>query len=264
MKRRCLAAFLVCVFAAGAAAQDRKKLLFIGEVKGFQHDSVSHAAGVLWQLGRESGLWDTYIRTDSQLLTKQPLEGNARNLEFFDAVFFFTSGSLPMDDQQKADLLAFVRDDGKGFLGAHSASDTFYDWPEYGDMLGAYFDGHPWGGFEATVRTEAPDFPATAHFPCSFRISDEIYQFGAPYSRDNVRVLLSLEPSSVDLGIEGVKRTDGDFALAWARNYGRGRVFYSAFGHAEEVWDREDIRKMWLEAVKWAMGLVEGDATPRR
>lgn len=264
MHRGCLAAIVAVLCATGAGAEEPKKLLFIGEVNGFQHDAVSRAAGVIWQLGRESGLWDTYIRTDSQLLTLKPLEGNARNLEFFDAVFFYTSGSLAMDEEQKADLLSFVRDRGKGFLGAHSAADTFYDWPEYGEMLGAYFDGHPWGGFEATINNEAFDFPATAHFPAQFQISDEIYQFGAPYSRDNVRVLLSLEPSSVDLNIEGVKRTDRDFALAWARNYGSGRVFYSAFGHAEEVWDREDIRKMWLEAVKWALGLVEGDAAPRR
>ena len=106
------------LLAGGARGQEpRKKLLFIGESEGFQHDSVSHAAGTVWKLGQDSGLWDTFIRTDSQLLTKQPLEGNARNLDFFDAVFFYTSGNPPLSPSQKADLLSFVRDDGQGLSG---------------------------------------------------------------------------------------------------------------------------------------------------
>jgi type 1 glutamine amidotransferase len=253
MRIRCLfAALLLC---GSLGAQEKKKLLFIGEAQGFQHDSVSHAAGTLWKLGRETGLWDTYIRTDSQLITKKPLENNAHNLNFFDAVFFFTSGSLAMDAGQKADLLSFVRDDGKGFLGAHSATDTFYDWPEYGDMIGAYFDDHPWAQ-EVGINVEDRDFPATAHFGPQFTISEEVYQFRAPYSRDNLHVLMSLDTSTVDLSNPRVRRTDGDFALTWVRQYGRGRVFYSALGHAEQVWDRPDIQQMWVEGVKWAMGLT--------
>src|SRR5581483_2517934 len=124
-------------------ATRRKKLLAIGEVKGYQHDSVSHALATLEKLGRQTELWDTYIRTDSQLITKKKLEANAKNLDYFDAVFFYTTGELDLDAEQKASLLSFVRDDGKGFLGAHSATDAFYQWPEYGDLIGAYFDQHP-------------------------------------------------------------------------------------------------------------------------
>lgn len=254
MGLRCL--LIVLLLCGGGAAQERKRLLFIGESKGFQHDSVSYAAGVLWKLGRETGLWDTFIRTDSEWLTKKKLANGARNLDDFDAVFFFTSGSLAMDESQKADLLSFVRDDGKGFLAAHSATDTFYDWPEYGEMIGAYFDDHPWTQ-EVGINVEDPGHPAVAHFGPRFTITDEIYQFRAPYSRDKVHVLMSVDTSTVDLSNPRVKRTDGDFAVTWVRDYGRGRVFYSSLGHAEQVWGRPDIQKMWVEAVRWAMGAGE-------
>ena len=139
--------FLVFGVAASSQAQNnqprKKRLLAIGASKGFQHDSISHAMATYWKLGIETGLWETYIRTDTQLITKKKLEGNAKNLDYFDAVYFYTTGELDLDDEQKAALLSFVRDDGKGFIGGHSAADTCYKWPAYGDMVGAYFDLHP-------------------------------------------------------------------------------------------------------------------------
>src|SRR5437016_14147716 len=101
---------IILVFAVGAPAQvqpPKKKLLAIGEVKGYQHDSVSHGLATLEKLGRHTGLWDTYIRTDNELLTKGKLAaGNARNLNYFDAVIFYTTGDLGLTDQQKKDLLS--------------------------------------------------------------------------------------------------------------------------------------------------------------
>jgi uncharacterized protein len=263
-----LPVLIALILAAGlavapACAQERKKkLLAIGAVKGFQHDATSHGLATIWKIGQESGLFDTYIRTDTQLLTKKKLTGNAKNLDFFDAVLFYTTGELEMDESQKADFLSFIREDGKGFIGVHSASDTFYQWPEYGEMIGGYFDLHPWNQFQAPVIVEDPDNPIVKHFPRSFTIHDEIYQHKG-YSRDRVRVLMRLDASKIDLDRKGVKRTDGDFAVTWMRNYGKGRVFYSTLGHREDAWDRPDVQKMWLEAIKWAMGLIEADATPR-
>ena len=248
---------------AQAQQPKKKKLLFIGEVKGFQHDSVSHAMATIEKLGQQTGIWDTYLRTDTQLVTKRKLEGNAKNLDYFDAVMFYTTGELDMNDEQKAALLSFVREDGKGFLGTHSATDTFYKWPEYGDLIGGYFNDHPWNQVHVQINVEDRTFPATRHFPPRFEIYDEIYQFKEPYSRDKVRVLMSVDPSSVDLTNKRVHRTDKDFAVTWVRQYGKGRVFYSSLGHREEVWDRPDIQQMWTEAVKWAMGMTEGNATPR-
>ena len=266
MKTKSLSAFVCLLLAACASAQAQppaKKLLVIGEVKGYEHDSVSHAMATIEKLGRQTGLWDTYIRTDAELLTKAKLTNNSKNLNYFDAVWFYTTGDLGLTDQQKADLLSFVRDDGKGFLGAHSATDTYYNWPEFGDLIGGYFNEHPWMQVHCTIRTEDKTFPATAHFPDKFPFYDEIYQFKAPYSREKVRVLMSVDPDSVDLTNPKVHRTDKDFAVTWVHNYGKGRVFYSSLGHRDEVWDMPDIQKMWIEAVKWTLGMTAGDATPR-
>jgi hypothetical protein len=166
-----------------------------------------------------------------------------------------------MDDEQKAALLSFVRDDGKGFLGGHSAADTFYKWPEYGEMIGAYFDLHPWNK-EVVVDMEDRVFPATAHFPPKVTFKDEIYQF-KDYSRDKVRVLASIDVSSVDLKAKMVKRTDNDFAMLWVKTYGKGRVFFNALGHEDQIYERADFQKLMIESAKWVMGMTQGDATPR-
>ncbi len=246
----------------GAQQPKKKKLLFIGQTKGFQHDSVSHAAGTLWKLGQESGIWDTYIKTDCQLVTKKKLGGNAKNLDYFDAVAFYTTGELDMDDSQKADLLSYVKDDGKGFIAIHSGNDTFYKWAEYGDMVGGYFDQHPWNTFDAPLVVEDAGFPGMNFLPKAFVMKDEIYQ-AKDFSRDKVRVLLKLDASKLDLNNPRVHRTDKDFAVVWVRNYGKGRVMYNGLGHLEAVWDRPDIQKMYVEQIKWLMGMVPGDATPR-
>jgi type 1 glutamine amidotransferase len=264
MKTLCRLGLAFLIFTLCAIPQEapkRKKLLAIGQSKGFEHDAVSHGLATLWKIGQDSGLWDTYIRTDTELITKKKLGNNAKNLDYFDAVVFYTTLELDLTADQKSDLLSFVKDDGKGFLGTHSATDTFYQWPEYGEMIGGYFDGHPWHQ-KITVNVEDRTFPATAHFPKSFEITDEIYQF-KQFSRDRVRVLMSVDNNSIDLTKKGVNRTDKDFAVTWARNYGKGRVFYSSLGHREEVWNRPEIQKMWLEGVKWAMSITPGDATPR-
>lgn len=233
------------------AQTEKKHLLFVGQSAGYTHDSISHGMATLARMGETSGLFDVTFRTDVELITKKKLTGNAKNLDYFDALMFYTTGELPLDASQKADLLSFVREDGKGFLGTHSATDTLYKWPEYGELIGGYFDLHPWHQ-EVTVRVEDRTFPATRHLPPSFSITDEIYQF-KNWSRDRVKVLMSLDPASVDLTKKEVRRTDQDFAVAWYRQYGKGRVFYCSLGHRESVWDRPDMQKMWLEALRWAL-----------
>lgn len=253
-----IAAALTVCLPMSSQAPVKKRILVIGEVKGFQHDSVSHAMATIEQLGKKSGVYDTYIRTDTQLITKKKLEMNAKNLDYFDAVVFYTTGELDMDDQQKADLLAFVHDEGKGFVGVHSAIDTFYKWPEYGEMVGGYFDQHPWMTFDAPIIVEDPNFPAMKAFPHEFTINDEIYQVKS-YDRTKVDVLARLDASKLDLKNPRVHRTDRDFPVAWAKMYGKGRVFYSTLGHVEANWDRPDIQTMYFEAIKWALGLTQAD-----
>jgi type 1 glutamine amidotransferase len=207
-------------------------------------------------------LWDTTIRTDTEALTKKKLEYNAKNLNDFDAVLFYTGGTLEMDDQKKADFLSFIRDEGKGFIGIHSATITFTDWPEYGDMIGGYFDEHPWGTFDAPIIVEDPAFPGMNQWPRSFVLKDEIYQI-RNFSRDKVRVLMRLDPNKVDLSSPRVHRKDRDFAVTWAKRYGKGRVYYSTLGHPEQNWDRPEMQTMYVGAIQWAMGLVDADVTPR-
>jgi type 1 glutamine amidotransferase len=251
------------VTAATASAQEKKRnLLIIGESKGYQHESITDAMATLYKIGRDSGKWDTCFRTDCRNITKKKLQWEAKNLNNFDAIVFFTDGDLGMDESQKADLLSFVRDDGKGFIGIHSAAITFTKWPEYGKMLGGYFDGHPWGVANAPLVVEDPAFPGMKHFRPTFVLKDEIYQI-KNFSRDKVRVLLRLDASKVDMTVKGVRRTDGDFAVVWAREYGKGRVLYNGLGHVREVWDQPEIQRMWLEMVQWSMGIIPGDATPR-
>jgi uncharacterized protein len=242
-------------------APRRKRVLAWGDtITAFQHDSISHALATMERLGRESGAFDTYIRTDSQLITKQPImrgPRNARNLDYFDAIFYFGTGDN-LNAQQKKDLLSFIRDDGKGFVGAHTGDDAFFEWPEFGEMIGGYFDGHPWVQFDAPIIMEDRTFPAMKHFPARFVIHDEIYQH-KDFSRDKVHVLARLDSEKLDYTKPGIHRTDKDFPVAWTKMYGKGRVFYSTFGHAAETWDDPNVQKLYLEATRWALRLVGED-----
>jgi uncharacterized protein len=238
----------------------KRVLAWADTTTGYQHDSISHALATMERLGRESGAFEMDIRTDSQLITKQPIPPPARNsnnLKDFDAVFFYGTGDN-LNGQQKKDLLSFVHDDGKGFIGAHTGDDAFFDWPEFAEMMGGWFDNHPWGQFDAPVIVEDQSFPAMKPFPARFTIHDEIYEH-KNFDRAKVHVLASLDATKLDYSKPNINRKDHDFPVAWAKMYGRGRVFYSTFGHADETWDNPMVQKMYLEAVKWALRLEGGD-----
>jgi type 1 glutamine amidotransferase len=253
----------------GRGARARKAVLAWADTRNgiAQHDSVSHALAVIERLGYESGLYDTYIRTDSNIISKQPLMTDGKpasggpSLTNVDAIFFLGHREVDLDARQRSDLVSFVRDEGKGFVAAHTAVTAFESWPEFGEILGARYDGHPWNTAYGTVINEDPAFPATNHFPARFTFTDEFYQ-ARDYSRDKIRVLLRLDTSKMPASSE-VHRTDGDFPLAWAKMYGKGRVFYSALGHAASTWDDPNVYHMYLEALKWSLGLIDGDASPR-
>ena len=245
---------LVTAVLSAVLAAAPRRVLYVTHSAGYRHDSIPTSRQVLEEMARRSeGALEVVSTEDVSLI-------NAETLRGFDILFFFTSGELALNDTQKADLLDFVRA-GKGFGGVHSATDTLYGWPEYAELIGGVFDGHPWAR-EVSVRVEDPAHPAVAHFPSTFMVADEIYQFRNFY-RDKVRVLFSLDTASVDLNAEGVRRTDGDFALAWCRQYGSGRVFYTALGHPEGVWLDPRFQTMLLNAFRWLAGDVPGDAAPR-
>ncbi len=238
----------------GPRPAQKKRVMAVGMTEGFYHDSTTEALATIKQLGDESGLWETYIYTDVNAITKQKQTANKKNLDQFDAIFFMTTGELPFTDEQKAAFLSFIKDDGKGFVGAHCATDTFYKWPEYGEMLGGYFDHHPWGTFDAPVVVEDPTHPLVKHLPKEMTLHDEIYQF-KDWDRSKLRVLMALDASKLDLTKKDVKRADRDFGVTWVKKYGNGRVFYSTLGHTIESWRDPRLRKMWLEGMRWALKL---------
>ena len=246
-------AVLVVVLATALPAAAARRLLYVTFSGGFVHSTVAFSQPIVVDIGRRTGAFDTVVTSDTSQI-------NADNLTNFDAVFFYTSGEMPLSPAQKQALLDFVRG-GKGVGAVHSATDTNYTWPEWGEMIGGYFDGHPW---TQTVRiaVEDPPHPAVAHLAPSFTVMDEIYQFRS-FSRDRVRVLMTLDASSVSLAAEGINRTDNDFALAWVRQFGSGRVFYSALGHFEAIWSDPRFQQHLLEGIRWIMGDVPGSAQPR-
>ncbi len=254
----------------------KKRLLIIADLStGNQsaHMAVSHAVSVIEQIGRESGAYVAFIRTDTDWVTKAetwgkndyakggPKQARGKNLDYFDAVLFYTNGDTNLTAAQKQDLLDYVAKDGKGFIGIHTAAVTATNWPEYGEMLGGVFDNHPWMITDAKIIVERPGFPAMKALKTGMVLKDEHYQMKiAPYSRDKVDVLARIDTSSVNLAAPMVHRTDGDFPVAWIKSYGAGRVFYSGLGHTDASWDDPRVRTMVLEAVKWA---VNGGEKPQ-
>jgi type 1 glutamine amidotransferase len=171
-------------------------------------------------------------------------------LRRYAAVVFYTTGELPMSDTQKVALLDFVRS-GHGFIGIHSATDTFYQWRGYLELIGGYFDGHPW---HQTVKIDVadPSNSLVSFLGTSLEVEDEIYQI-RDFDERGSHVLLRLNEASVDLTRSGVRRQPYGWPLAWTRSYGQGRVFYTALGHEGAVWRDSRYQRMLLNAILWTI-----------
>ncbi len=225
---------------AARAEHASDRILYCTHSAGYRHESLPLSRRILKQLGETSGAFVLDATEDVGEL-------NQTNLQRYAAVMFFTTGELPMNDVGKAALLAFVRS-GRGFLGVHSATDTFYDWADYGQLIGGYFDGHPW---HETVRIKAERAePLVAALAPSFEIADEIYQI-RDFDERGSHVLLRLDETSVDLTKDDVHRQSYGWPLAWTRSYGRGSVFYTALGHEEAVWRDTRYQRMLVNAIAW-------------
>jgi uncharacterized protein len=226
-----------------AANAQQRRLLCLTHSAGYRHEAIPVSQTILSQIGQSSGLFDVTATEDvSQLSTE--------NLARYAAVMFYTTGELPISAAQKTALLDFVRS-GHGFVGVHSATDTFYEWADYGALIGGYFDGHPW---HQSVRIDVAD-PSDAlvsFLGRSFEIKDEIYQI-RDFDEQGARVLLRLDAKSVDLSRDGVRQRSYGWPLAWTRSYGQGRVFYTALGHEEMVWRDERYQRLLLNAIRWCM-----------
>ncbi len=336
-----LASFLCCFTLPLQAGEKTKKILLVTHSAGFVHSSVVEAEKVLKEIGPKHGFEVTCFRYTNdpdrkvtytrkvdkeeekvegtsleqyseffKRSTKEPVTReqvgrlNAETLKQYDAVFFFTTGSPIESKEDMAALLDYVKS-GKGFLGAHCATDTQYNMREYGELIGAYFDLHPWHT-KVKVLVEDPQHPICKHLGDSFEITDEIYQFRDPYARDKLRVLMRLDPrwvaqqradepkriaaekekvlkqiaeaeaaektdevlklraklKNLENFKSAIHRTDNDFAIAWVRSYGMGRVFYTALGHREEVWRDPRFQEMLIQAMRWATHQIDGPTDP--
>jgi type 1 glutamine amidotransferase len=277
-------ALAVLALVGGIASAENKKLLLVTDSGGFIHDSVGLAEDTLKEIGPKNGFDVTCYR-----YTRDPMDAafakyaeafrkttgktvepencgrvSADTLKKFDCVLFFTTGNPLNNDEVKA-LSDWVKAGG-AVAGTHCGSDTLYpakDRPNnalYGDLIGAYFDGHPWHQ-KIKITNEDPKHPAGHGFKTGDEITDEIYQFRPdPYSRNKLHIILSVDDSSIDTS-KG-KRADKDYAISWCHEVEKGRAFYTSLGHRKEVWKDPRYQEHLVGGLKWAMKLAEGDATP--
>ena len=248
-------------------------LVLGGGGEGFHHDSISTAMAAILRWGQETGAWDAELRTDFALLNSSgggPVRAGfqPKGLGDFDAVVIASGeGEWPLKPEQKAALPAFVRDRGKGIVVIHGGIAANRGWRDYVDMIGAEQTGHPFNTLDHVVRPfalirEDGDFPATAALPRRFIKQDELYVV-RNWSRADVNVLLRLDETALDFtGIEDQVPPDRDMPIAWAKTYGRGRVFASSIGHTRESFTDPDIARMYIGAIRWALRLTDGGIGP--
>ncbi|MEF8787710.1 MAG: family 16 glycoside hydrolase, partial [Planctomycetota bacterium] len=257
--------------------QKPRKLLVLSRAWGYKHSAIPYGAKAIKIMARKTDAFDAVVTREVDLIEPEKLKQ-------FDAVFLNNCNNeifLPSPDSLKkmsdaekkkarkrarrlrASLRDFVRNGG-GLGGLHAAVAAFREWPEYGDIIGARYDGHPWGsGSTVTVKVEEPNHPLVQAFDDTrFTLTDEIYQVKDPYSRDNLRVLLSLDTERTNMDVGGIHRDDKDFAMSWIKNYGSGRVFYFAPGHEHHIFWNPSLLKHLLDGIQFTLGDLPADTTP--
>jgi type 1 glutamine amidotransferase len=291
MKTITLAGSLIVAVILGAsllatsAQAVPKKVLVVTTTLGFRHSSIPTAERIINQLGEKSGAFTVeYARVNPEDAQFKGPDGKPDNqkvhaaikevlaekmspdaLKNYDAVVFAnTTGDLPLPDEQA--FLDWIKS-GKGFVGMHSAADTFHHFDGYLDMVGAEFKQH-----EAQVQVDPinqdPDCPACRHLPANWKVFDEIYQF-KNFDPAKVHGLLTLDKHPNN-------GTPGIYPISWCKEYGKGRVFYTSLGHREDVWDpnwpdrknpkevAEAYQEHILNGIKWAVGLEQWNAKPQK
>jgi len=262
---------------APAKPAKERKLLVFSVTRGFRHRSIPTGKLALEHLGKETGAYSAVISDDLANFEKGKIEQ-------FDAICFLSTTQsvfrphkremAKMNEEQKKaalerearlqkNLLEFISS-GKGFIGIHAASDTYYDWPEYGKMVGGYFDGHPWHSrTDVSIKVE----PGKEKHPIvaalngkSLNFKEEIYQFKEPYDSSKYDMLLRLDPKKSNMNVRGIKRKDQDFGVAWTKPYGNGRVFYCSLGHNHHIYWNDKVLAHYLAGIQWAMGDLKVEA----
>ena len=159
-------------------------------------------------------------------------------------------------------LLDYVRGGG-GIVVVHFGIAGNRSWPEFRELVGGTFIGHPWNE-EIGVTVEDPTSPLVAAFGGKdFRLADEIYEYGPPFERGKVRVLLSLDPARTNMGVRWINRKDNDHVLAWATTYGKGRVYVTSFGHRMGIYTDPRTMQAYCDAIQFATGDLKAPTAPQ-
>ncbi|MBN2475367.1 MAG: ThuA domain-containing protein [Pirellulales bacterium] len=237
--------------------------------------TIPQGAFAIRTLGEKTGAFEAVVSDDQSLLLPEQI----RQFDVFvmnnscgpwttptdQAMPRFAKYGADKDDiekQLRKGFLEWVRAGG-GVVAYHYSIGAARHWPELERLLGASCGGHPWNE-EIGVKLDEPDHPLLRVFGGKdFRIAEEVFQYLAPYARDKVRVLLSIDTKTTNMGVPWLKRTDNDYALAWVKSYGKGRVFYSEFGHRTEVWWNPAILEFYLDAIQFAAGDLDAPVEPR-
>jgi type 1 glutamine amidotransferase len=209
-------------------------VLVFSKTAGFRHDSIPAGIAAFRALGATHGFTVTATE-DAAAFTPD-------NLARFRAVVFLSTTGDVLDRDQQTALEAYVRGGG-GWFGVHSAADTEYDWPFYGELVGARFARHP---TVQPVTVRVREDPATAALPRTWRITDEPYDFR---SRPEARILADLDESSYSGGGMGA-----DHPIVWSRSIGAGRSFYAGLGHPAALYADPDFRALLLGGLRYAAG----------
>ncbi|SBT45770.1 ThuA domain-containing protein [Micromonospora auratinigra] len=241
-------ATLACTTSASpaAAADAPYDVLVFSRTAGFRHDSIP--AGI--QAVRDLGAANAFTVT----ATEDPTRFTTANLAKYEAVVFLNTTGDVLDPTQQAAFEAYIAAGG-GFVGVHSAADTEYDWPFYGNLVGAWFASHP-AIQQATVRVEDRAHAATAHLPRGWVRTDEWYNYRTN-ARSTAHVLADLDESSYSGGSMA-----GDHPHAWCKTYQGGRSFYTGGGHTQASYADAAFRAHLLGGIRYAAGRAKADCRP--
>ena len=236
----CVLALLLAPGASPARAQPAFRILAFSRTQGFRHDSIPDALAAVAALGQTNN-----FAVDN---TEDPTTFADATLPAYSAVLFLLTTGDVLDDQQQAAFERYI-ESGGGFVGVHSASDTEYDWPWYGHLVGAYFADHPPGMYRAAVHVEQVDDQSPAALPETWLRTDEWYNFRSnPRATPELHVLASLDESSYPGG------TMGDHPIAWYHAYDGGRAWYTAMGHTSESYHEPEFLAHLLGGIEYAAG----------
>ncbi|WP_394814166.1 ThuA domain-containing protein [Streptomyces dubilierae] len=230
---------------AGAAHAASFEVLVFSKTAGFRHDAIPAGIDALRALGGQHDFTVTATE-DAGAFTPS-------NLATYEAVVFLNTTGDVLDSTQQSAFQSYV-DSGGGYVGVHAAADTEYDWPYYGQLVGAWFQSHP-AIQQATLRTEDRTHPATAHLGATWTRTDEWYNYRAN-PRPRVRVLQTLDETTYSGGSMGA-----DHPITWCHAQGSGRSFYTGLGHTAASYADPAFRSLLLGGVRYAAGQAAADCS---